>query len=56
VKVGDLVKSKYSHHYQSPHIYNETFIITKIDNEDYVVVSSEFLMRKDELEVISESR
>jgi len=48
MKVGDLVKSKYG--------TGETFIITEIDNEDYVIVCSRFLMRKDELEVLSESR
>jgi hypothetical protein len=55
MKVGDLAKSIYGR--GEPHAYrNEIFIITEIDNEDYVVVNSEFLMRKDELEVISENR
>ena len=56
MKIGDLVKSKWIRVW-------EIFVITEIDkdgkgepNDDYVVVNSQFLMRKDELEVLSESK
>jgi len=43
MKVGDLVRCKHT---------GELYIITEIDNEDYVIVQDKFLMRKDQLEVL----
>ena len=44
MKVGDLVRCKHT---------GELYIITEIDNEDYVIAHDKFLMRKEHLEVIS---
>ena len=43
MQVGDLVRCKHT---------GELYIITEIDNEEYVVVHDKFLMRKDQLEAL----
>ena len=43
MQVGDLARCKHT---------GELYIITEIDNEDYVIVHDKFLMRKDQLEVL----
>ena len=44
MKVGDLVRCKHT---------GVLYIITEIDNEDYVIAHDKFLMRKEHLEVIA---
>lgn len=43
MRIGTLVKDIYT---------DEVYVITQLDNDDYVVVNHEFLVRKDQLEVI----
>ena len=43
MKVGDLVKCKHT---------GGLYIITEIDNDEYIVTHENFLMRKDQLEVL----
>jgi len=45
MQVGSLVRHVYT---------DEVCIITKLDNDDYVVINNEFLVPKDQLEVICE--
>ena len=45
MRIGTLVKDIYT---------DEVYIITQLDNEDYVVINHEFLVLKEQLEVICE--
>jgi len=47
MKVGDLVRNVYT---------DETYVITSVKLSDYVVVSSEWLVPTEHLEVLSEAR